>query len=123
MNEVKLIYDAIVTWIKNFQEKVEAGEANPQGIKAAFDSLMDGYIDVVNSTSDLKPEDAQNLLKMFENAKSLMQKFYSTASSPEEGLSNAANKFGYKKNRQFVMGNLYGTDNDFWRQVHKLLYF
>ena len=113
LNEVKLIYDAIVTWIKNFQEKVEAGEANPQGIKAAFDSLMDGYIDVVNSTSDLKPEDAQNLLKMFENAKSLMQKFYSTASSPEEGLSNAANKFGYKKNRQFVMGNLYGTDNDF----------
>lgn len=113
LNEVKLIYDAIVTWIKNFQEKVEAGEANPQGIKAAFDSLMDGYIDVVNSTSDLKPEDAQNLLKMFENAKSLMQKFYSAASSPEEGLSNAANKFGYKKNRQFVMGNLYGTDNDF----------
>lgn len=113
LNEVKQIYDAIVVWIKKFQGKVETGDANPQGIKAAFDSLMDGYIDVVNSTSDLNPEDAQSLLKMFENAKVLMQKFYSTASSPEEGLSNAADKFGYKKSRQFVMGDLYGENRDF----------
>lgn len=113
LNEVKQIYDAIVAWIKKFQSKVETGDANPQGIKAAFDSLMDGYIEVVNSTSDLNPEDAQSLLKMFENAKILMQKFYSTASSPEEGLSNAADKFGYKKSRQFVMGDLYGENRDF----------